>query len=203
MVEDEPSTTPFALLQPHLLLYPPTPGKTLSSRYNKYLHHHHFIIVQPFNIVCTHFYQGGISGRSVRSRSLCKSLHTSHTLPPSVILKCCGFICVVLFLCREAILQLTEWLNQRLLPQRPTAMGGQINTTHSPQMCFLHQHHKSFFPFWCDNGKRIENGFLFIRIYSQELEQGQMIYPKHASYHLQHPHKHFHCECVQYPCIGP
>ena len=61
-------------------------------------------------------YQDGLYGTEV---------YVSHcTLPPSVIVKCCGFICVVLFLCREGILQLTEWLNQRLLPQRPTAMGG-------------------------------------------------------------------------------
>ncbi len=39
-------------------------------------------LMQHFNIVFTHFHQGGISGWTVRSRSLCKQLRTPHTFPP-------------------------------------------------------------------------------------------------------------------------
>lgn len=139
MVEAGPSTTLFALLQPRLLLCRPTPGKPPCSVTFSSIT---LITAKPFNIVFTHFYQGGVSGWTVRSWGLCKWLHSSHTFPPEVILKCCSSFIFYFSLCRVVILQLTEWLNHRLLLQRPTVMGRQTNT---PQRlsCFLWSWHSN------------------------------------------------------------
>lgn len=91
------------------------------------------------SFILTHLWQGCVSGRSVRSRSLRKYLCSVTALSEP---HWCRAHLTSLFPFRVATQQLIEWLSQHLLPQQPTVMGT-YSVMSASQWCFQHDLHRA------------------------------------------------------------